>query len=85
MRNKVWGAVILGLALLVVVGHLFAGIVDEGHPVLHPVGHFTLCILFWWVCVLVMAPIVCWKRRRLSWSAGIAIAVVFVDYLLLAH
>jgi hypothetical protein len=71
-------------ASMVVLIHVFAGVIDVGRPVFRPVGHLTLLLVFWWPIALLAAAVALLARRGRSWRAGVAVGVVFVSYLLLS-
>ena len=80
---RVLDGLVLITAAMVVIAHMFAGIMDEGHPVLHPGGHGTVLVMYTWVLATGLAAVVLAVRRGRSWPAVITLGVTVFDVVLL--
>ena len=74
---------VLITAAIVVIAHMFAGILDEGRPVLHPVGHGTVLVMYTWILAVCCSLIVLAARRGRSWPAVLTLGVTLIDVALL--
>jgi hypothetical protein len=68
--------------LLVVVLHVYVGILSEGHPVLRPIGEPTIYAYFGWVLTVALCvPILVLTRGR-SLASVIALAITVTSAVL---
>jgi cytochrome bd-type quinol oxidase subunit 2 len=74
---------LLTSAALVVAAHVWAGMWDEGHPVLHPVGHLTILVGYTWVIAVALSVISLAVRRGRSGLAALVLCIVATDVVLL--
>jgi hypothetical protein len=67
----------------VVAAHTWAGVWDEGRPVLHPVGHLTIIVGYTWVMAAVLGVIALAESRGRSRLAVAVLCLVAADVVLL--
>ncbi len=82
--HSVFGILSVALAIIAATIHLWAGWVDEGRLVLHPVGHMTIMAAMSWLIAMTVAALVATFDRRGRALALSAAALCIVGVLLLA-
>lgn len=83
MFRRLFDALALGAAAVVIAAHIFVVEMDERRFSWHPVGHLSIFIAFLCVLSLAYGAMLLAARRGRSWPAVIAIVVAVIELVLL--